>query len=178
MSLYSSLRTDILPAVGKELGIRNPMAIPAPVKVIVSVGIGSRVRDKKDYSDVEANLAKITGQKAKVVLSRKAVSNFKLREGTPNALVVTLRGRRMMDFIERLTRVALPRVRDFRGISRKAFDVQGNYGIGLREHSVFPECVVDDLSKVHGLSIVIATTARSAKEGEVLLRHLGFPLQK
>ncbi|MEA3304581.1 MAG: 50S ribosomal protein L5 [Patescibacteria group bacterium] len=172
-------KNEVLPKVQSELGIKNSMEVPTIDKIVVQVGIGSLVtKGMKDYSHIENNLRLITGQKPVLRLAKKSVSNFKLREGMPVALSVTLRGQKKFDFLEKLLTIAFPRVRDFRGISNKSFDNQGNFNIGLRETSVFPEIVVEDLNKVHGLQITLSTTAQTKEQGLALLNALNFPFKK
>ena len=155
------------------------MQTPRVEKIIVQVGIGSlTTRGGKDYSHIEQHLTQITGQKPVLHRAKKSVSNFKLRQGMPVALSVTLRGDRMFDFLEKLLVVVFPRVRDFRGISTSAFDAQGSYNVGFRECTVFPEIFIDELSKVHGVQVTISTTAQSKAQGLVLLENLGFPFKK
>lgn len=162
----------------KEMNEANPMALPKLMKVSVNVGIGSLYTSgNKDFSHIEQNVADITGQKPNVRKARISVSNFKLREGTPNGLNVTLRGRRMYDFVERLVNVALPRVRDFQGISVKGFDGRGNYSLGLKDISIFPVINTENLSKNHGLQINIQTSADNDRDAYLLLKALGFPFK-
>ncbi|MCX6807514.1 MAG: 50S ribosomal protein L5 [Patescibacteria group bacterium] len=177
MNLYDMYKKKIAAELQNEFSITNVMAVPRIIKVAVNCGIGTRYRDNKDYSDIEDALTKITGQKPALRKARKSVSNFKLREGTPNALVVTLRGKRMWDLIERLVRVALPRVRDFRGISPK-LDGHGNYSLGIKENAIFPETDIQDLSKIYGLQFNITTSAKNDEQGHALLAKLGFPFKK
>jgi large subunit ribosomal protein L5 len=172
------LQQVILPKLQMDLGIKNPMAAPQFKKVIVNVGIGSRYAQSKDFSDVLENISAITGQKPIVVSSRKAISNFKLREGMPNGVKVTLRGKRMYDFLSRLIHVALPRTRDFQGMSAKAFDKRGSYSLGMKDISVFPEVNQDDLSHIHGLQITIVTTSDSDEHARALLAACHFPFKK
>lgn len=171
-------RKTILPQVQKELGINNLYAAPRLMCVHVNVGIGTYLKTHKDFTPITENVTRIAGQKPVVTKARMAISNFKLREGQPNGITVTLRGNRMYDFVNKLTNVVLPRVRDFRGISAKSFDSQGNYSLGIIEHTVFPEARTDDELKPFSLQVTIVTTARTAKEGETLLRALGFPFRK
>jgi large subunit ribosomal protein L5 len=178
MAFYETFKSKITPALQKELGIKNIMAVPRLKAVKVNVGIGSITRNTKDFSDVIENLAKITGQKSVITKAKIAISNFKLREGMPVGLVTTLRGKNMYEFIYRLVNVALPRVRDFRGLSPKAFDGKGNYNIGLKEALVFPEINPDNVLNVHGLQVTIVTTAKNDEEGLALLRQIGFPFKK
>ncbi len=169
----------VLPELKKELGHDNKNALPKLLKVSVSVGIGSMVTGgNKDYSAIEESLRGLTGQKPSVRKARKAISNFKLREGLPVGLLVTLRGNRMYDFVERLVNVALPRVRDFQGITVKGLDGQGNYCLGLKDSSIFPTSNnVENLNRVHGMQINICTTAKNNREAYVLLKGLGFPFK-
>lgn len=170
---------EIAPQLQKDLGIKNVNAIPKMTKVIVNAGLGNfYTSGTKDFSEFAANIAAITGQKPVIVKAKKAISNFKIREGMPNGVMVTLRGERMYDFIEKLVNVVFPRTRDFRGISPKAFDGKGNYAVGIKEHIVFPEINPDDIVKIHGLQVCINTTAKNNEEGLALLKALGFPFKK
>lgn len=162
----------------KELGRSNVNAIPKIKKVSVSVGIGSMVTGgNKDYAYIETSIAEITGQKPVLKKARKAISNFKLREGLPVGLNVTLRGERMYDFLARLVNVALPRVRDFRGISSRGMDGQGNFSLGLDDCTIFPEVNQEKLQRAHGLQVNVSTTAKDNRELYLLLKALGFPLR-
>lgn len=179
VTFAENYQKNILPALKKELGKKNSMAVPMVKAVKVHVGIGSiMTRGNKDYDNVIANVAAITGQKPIVTKAKKAISNFKTRIGLPVGVVTTLRGKRMMDFINKFINVVLPRVRDFRGISRRSFDENGSYSLGLREHTVFPEINPDDIEKAHGVQITIVTSARSKDDGYALLSALGFPFKK
>lgn len=170
---------EIAPKLKKELGVKNVNAVPKVTKVTVNVGVGSLVAaGNKDLSDVIENVRMITGQQPVVTKAKQAISNFKLRIGMPVGIRVTLRGERMYDFISKLVSVTLPRVRDFRGITTKGFDQQGNYSLGLSDHLVFPEINPDDISKVHGIQICISTTATNSSEGHALLKELGFPFRE
>lgn len=164
--------------LAKEFGTHNVLAVPHVKKISVSVGIGSSVaQGNKDYTYVEKSLAEITGQKASLRKAKKAISNFKLRKGLPVGLVVTLRKNKMNDFLIRLVNIALPRVRDFRGISAKGFDGQGNYSLGLEDCTIFPEVAQDSLVKTHGLQVNVSTSAKTNREGYLLLKALGFPFR-
>ncbi|MCF7845805.1 MAG: 50S ribosomal protein L5 [Candidatus Peribacteraceae bacterium] len=184
--LSATVKTEILPKVGKKLGIKNLHAVPQIEKVKVSIGVGKIAR--KDGSSnamndallekIAQNIATITNQKPRTHLSRKAISNFKLRQGMPIGLSATLRGSRALDFICKLVNVALPRVRDFRGLSLKSFDGHGNYSLGLKDFTVFPEVRPEDTDLVHGLEITVCTTTDSDAESKELLAALGFPFQK
>ncbi len=178
MSLQTRINTDIVKNLTKSLGEANRMALPHIKMVKVQVGIGSMTKNTKDFSGVVENLAKITGQKPVVMKAKKAVSNFKLREGMPVAVLVTLRGKRAIDFIDRLVNIALPRVRDFRGLSLSSFDGNGNYSIGLKEALVFPEINPDDVQHIHGLQVTVVTSAGNDDEGKALLTEIGFPFKK
>ncbi len=179
MTFAANYKKNILPALQKELGKKNPMAVPQVKCVKIHVGIGSiMTRGNKDYENVIANVAAISGQKPVVTKAKKAISNFKTRIGLPTGVVTTLRGERMFDFINKLVNVTLPRVRDFRGISKRAFDEGGSYSIGLKEHTVFPEINPDDIEKAHGVQITVVTSAKNREDGFALLNALGFPFKK
>ncbi len=178
MALTKTYKSEVIPAVQKELNMKNAMAVPKVVMVKVQVGIGSILRNTKDFSDIVDNVAKITGQKPVVTKAKKAVSNFKLREGMPVGVVSTLRGDAALNFLDRLVNIALPRVRDFRGLSLKSFDGNGNYSIGFKEATVFPEINPDNVINVHGIQVTIVTTAENDAQGEALMRAIGLPLKK
>lgn len=165
------------PKLQKELNIKNIMATPTLEKIVVNVGIGTYTRNHKDFNDVINNISLITGQKPVVRKSRKAISNFKLRLDVPVGLKITLRGKRMYDFMHKLVDVIFPRIRDFRGFSLKSFDGAGNYSIGITDFTIFPEINLDDIVHDHGLQISIITTAKNNHDGEQLLRTFGFPFK-
>ncbi len=170
---------ELRPKLQKELGLSNVHQIPKISKVIVNVGLGKYYNTvSKDFSSIEETLTLITGQKPSVRLSRISVSNFKMREKTPNGLTVTLRGVRMYDFIDKLVNVTLPRVRDFRGISPNAFDKQGNYSLGIKEHVVFPEAKIEDEIKPFSLQVTLVIDSQSKEHSFLLLKELGFPFKK
>jgi len=174
--LKESYQKTVAPKLQSEFGLKNVHEVPSIKKVVVNIGIGKYYNTvSKDFKPMAENLALITGQKASVRLARKSVSNFKLRELTPNGLTVTLRGKRMWDFLNKLVNVVLPRVRDFRGISPRAFDKGGNYSLGMREHTVFPESKLEDEVKPFSLQISIITKAQKKEHAVSLLRALGFP---
>ena len=175
---YDTFTKTIVPALQKELGIKNPMAVPKLSKVTLNVGIGTLTKNTKDYSDVLNNVAKIAGQKPVVTKAKIAISNFKLRQGMPTGITVTLRGKNMYEFVYRLVNIVFPRVRDFRGLSPKAFDGQGNYSVGFKEALVFPEINPDDVLNVHGIQVTLTTTAKDDKQGRALLDSMGFPFKK
>ena len=172
------MKSEIAPALKKELGLTNNLAVPHVKKVTVNVGIGTLTKNTKDFSNVLENVAKITGQKPVVTMAKKAISNFKLRIGIPNGVTVTLRGHRAYDMIDRLVNVVIPRVRDFRGLSVKSFDGHGNFSVGFRDALVFPEINPDSLVNPHGVSVTIVTNAKNNEQGVALLRHMGFPFKK
>lgn len=180
------MKTEILPKVGEKLGVKNLHAIPQIEKVKVSVGMGKIARkggssnsmDDTAIQQIVDNLTAITGQKPRTHMSKQAISNFKLRIGMPIGLSVTLRGKRAYDFINKLVNIALPRVRDFRGLRRKSFDGQGNYSLGIQDCTVFSEIKPEEVELVHGLEVTICTTASHDEEGLELLSALGFPFQK
>lgn len=170
--------TKVIPILKKELGIDNIQALPRLTKVTLNIGIGSYIRNAdKNFDPVIENLKMLAGQKPVVTIARQAISNFKLREGNPVGVTVTLRGQRMQDFVGRLVHVVLPRIRDFRGISARGFDGRGNYSLGIKEVTVFPEVNPDNITRNHGLQITISTTAKDNKEGYLLLKSLGFPFR-
>lgn len=170
---------EIAPKLQKDLGIKNTNAIPRLKKVTVNAGLGNfYTSGTKDFSEFVANITAMTGQKPIVTKAKKAISNFKIREEMPNGVMVTLRGARMYDFIEKLVNVVFPRIRDFRGIPDKSFDGNGNYSVGIKEHICFPEINPDDIAKIHGLQVCVGTTAKNNEEGLALLKALGFPFKK
>jgi len=175
--LKTRFQEDIVPELKKKLGIKSTMAIPKVTKVTVNAGIGTYMRNHKDASSVIENLTAITGQKPVLIKARKSVSNFKLREGSVVGVSVVLRGDEMYHFLNKLVNVVFPRMRDFRGLSAKAFDGSGNYSIGFKEHNVFPEISPDDVLNLHGLQVNVTTTAKNNDEGYELLKLLGFPLK-
>jgi large subunit ribosomal protein L5 len=175
--LRERYRTEVAPALMRELGYSNLMAVPRLEKIVLNMGVGEAVQNPKVIESAVEELTAIAGQKPVVTRAKKAISNFKLREGMPIGAMVTLRGERMYEFLDRLVSVALPRVRDFKGIPDRSFDGRGNYSLGLREQVIFPEINLDKVDKIKGLTIVICTTARSDAEGKALLRGLGMPFR-
>ncbi|MGB9377153.1 MAG: 50S ribosomal protein L5 [Mycobacteriales bacterium] len=171
-------REQILPALREEFSFGNVMQVPSVVKVVVNMGVGEAARDAKLIDGAVRDLAAITGQKPQVQKARKSIAQFKLREGMPIGAKVTLRGDRMWEFLDRLLSIALPRIRDFRGLSPKQFDGSGNYTFGLNEQSVFHEIDVDRIDRQRGMDITIVTTAANDDEGQALLKHLGFPFRE
>jgi large subunit ribosomal protein L5 len=175
--LHDRYRKDLVPALMRDLGCTNRMAVPRLTKIVLNMGLGEASQNPKLLDAAVEELAAISGQKPVVTRAKKAIANFKLREGMPIGAMVTLRGERMFEFFERLVNVALPRVRDFKGVPDRAFDGRGNYSLGLREQMIFPEINLDKVEKVKGLTVVICTTARSDAEGKALLRALGMPFR-
>jgi len=160
-----------------KFGYQNPMEVPKITKVSLNQGVGAAVSDKKMIDAAVDEMSRIAGQKAQATISRKAISNFKLRENMPIGAKVTLRGDRMYEFLERLTAVALPRVRDFQGLAVKGFDGRGNYTLGITEQIIFPEIDIDKVSRINGMDITIVTTAKTDEECLELLRNMGFPFK-
>ena len=169
---------EIVPALMKSLNLTNTMQVPRITKVVVNIGMGEALDNAKSLYAAVSDVVLITGQKPVITKARKSIANFKLREGRQIGVKVTLRGERMLAFLDRLMNVALPRVRDFRGVSANAFDGRGNYTLGLREQLVFPEIEYDKIDKLRGLEISIVTTARTDEEGRQLLQMLGMPFKK
>ena len=176
--LRERYREEIAPAIKDHFEIENPMRIPKVEKVVVNMGVGEAVDNSRALDGAMADLAKITGQKAQVRRSRKSIAGFKIREGMPIGARVTLRGERMWEFLDRLISIALPRVRDFRGISPRSFDGRGNFALGLREQLIFPEISYDEIDKTRGLDVAIVTTAETDEEARELLRRLGMPFRQ
>ena len=176
-TLYTQYKTTVAPKLQEQFGYKNVMQVPRIKKVVVNVGYGRHVKDKQYIEQIEKTLTQITGQKPVHNKSKKAISNFKIREGMNIGVSVTLRGRSMYEFLNKLIHITFPRVRDFRGISPKSFDAQGNYAIGFRENIAFPEIGGDAVERMHGLEVVITTTAINKKEGLALLKEIGFPFR-
>lgn len=170
-------RSELQAALGKELGLTNVHQIPGLTKIVVNMGVGEAARDGKVIDGAVADLTLITGQKPMITKARKSIAQFKLREGQPIGAHVTLRGDRMWEFLDRLLALALPRIRDFRGLSDRQFDGNGNYTFGLTEQSVFHEINQDKIDRVRGMDITVVTTAKNDDEGRALLKALGFPFK-
>jgi large subunit ribosomal protein L5 len=168
---------ELRSALMKDLGFSNPMQAPRLEKIVVNMGLGEAISNGKIIDASLAQLTMIAGQKPVITKSRKSIANFKLRQGQSIGVMVTLRGDRMYEFFDRLVSIALPRVRDFKGVSPKAFDGKGNYTLGIREQIIFPEINYDQVEKIKGLNITVVTTARNDEEGRALLRHLGMPFR-
>ena len=175
--LKQRYREEIIPALQSEFEIANIMQVPGLTKIVVNMGVGEAARDSKLIEGAVKDLTAITGQKPQVTKARKSIAQFKLREGMPIGAHVTLRGDRMWEFLDRLLSLALPRIRDFRGLSDQQFDGNGNYTFGLQEQSVFHEIDQDKIDRVRGFDITVVTSAKTDAEGRALLRHLGFPFK-
>jgi Ribosomal protein L5 len=169
---------EIVPALVEEFGYKNIMQVPSVTKLTLNMGVGEAAQDAKALEEASKQLGQITGQKPQVRRARKSIANFKLREGMPVGLKVTIRGDRMWEMLDRLLSIALPRIRDFRGIPAGGFDGQGNFNLGLREQIIFPEIDYDKIDRVRGLDIAITTSAETDDEGRVLLKKLGMPFRE
>jgi large subunit ribosomal protein L5 len=176
--LKERYQKEVAPAIAKEFGITNPMAIPRVQKVVLNMGMGEAIANAKILDTAADELRFITGQKPVITKAKKSIASFKLRQGMPIGVMVTLRGERMYEFLDRLVSIALPRVRDFRGVSPKAFDGRGNYTIGVREQLIFPEIDFNKVDKLRGMNISIITTARNDEQARALLKGLGMPFRQ
>lgn len=177
-NMEQTYKTEIIPALKKELGLDNVMQIPKVEKITLNVCMGEAVKNPKLLETAREELTAITGQQAVITKAKKAIANFKLREGMPLGTKVTLRREKMWIFLEKLVHLSIPRVRDFRGLSPKGFDGRGNYNMGLKEQIVFPEVDYDRVDKIRGMNITIGTSAKTDAEGRALLEALGFPFRK
>lgn len=175
--LQELYRTELAPRLREELGLANVMQVPRITKITLNMGVGEATADKKILDNAMADLARISGQKPVVTRARKSIAGFKIRDGWPIGCKVTLRRERMYEFLERLISIAIPRIRDFRGISAKSFDGRGNFAMGISEQIIFPEIDYDKIDKLRGLDVVITTSARDDDEGRALLRAFKFPLK-
>ena len=171
-------REKVIPRLREDLKIANVMQVPRIAKITINMGVGEAVADKKVMDAAVADLTKITGQKPLITKSRKAVATFKIREGLPIGAKVTLRGKRMYEFLDRLISIAMPRIRDFRGVSARAFDGRGNYSLGVKEQIIFPEIQYDQVDQIRGMDITITTTAADDRHGRALLEAFNFPFRK
>jgi large subunit ribosomal protein L5 len=176
--LYKKYQSEVIPALMKEFSFTNPMQVPRLVKIVVNMGLGEAVQNAKLMDSAVDELSRITGQKPVITRAKKSIASFKLRENAAIGCMVTLRRERMWDFSDRLIAVALPRVRDFRGVSPKAFDGRGNYTLGVREQIIFPEINYDRVDKIKGMNVTFVTTAETDEHGRGLLRGLGLPFRK
>jgi large subunit ribosomal protein L5 len=175
--LKEKYQKDVAPQIAKDFGIGNPMAIPRVEKIVLNMGMGEAIANAKILDTAADELRAVTGQKPVVTKAKKSIASFKLRQGMPIGVMVTLRGDRMYEFLDRLVSIALPRVRDFRGVSAKAFDGRGNYTIGIREQLIFPEIDFNKVDKLRGMNISIVTTARNDDQARALLKALGMPFR-
>lgn len=175
--LRTKYASEVVPALMKEFGYKNIMQVPKVEKVVVNVGLGEALQNAKLIDSSVEQVSALTGQKPVVTRARKAIANFKLRAGQPIGVMVTLRNDRMFEFLDRLMNVALPRVRDFKGVSSKAFDGAGNYTLGIKEQIIFPEINYDQVDKIKGMNITVVTTAKTDEEARALLRNLGMPFR-
>ena len=176
--LKERYQKEIAPSLAKEFGIENPMAVPRLDKIVLNMGMGEAIANAKVLDTAVTELTSIVGQKPVITKAKKSIASFKLRQGMPIGVMVTLRGERMYEFFDRLVSVALPRVRDFRGVSPKAFDGRGNYTIGIREQLIFPEIDFNKVDKLRGMNISIVTTARNDDQARALLKSLGMPFRQ
>jgi large subunit ribosomal protein L5 len=175
--LLDAYKAQVVPQLMKDFGYKNPMQVPKIEKIVVNMGLGEAINNNKLIEQAEEQLMAISGQKAVVTRSRKSIANFKLRENQAIGCMVTLRKDRMYEFFDRLVSIALPRVRDFKGVSAKSFDGKGNYTLGIREQIIFPEINYDRIEKIKGMNVTIVTTAKNDEEGRALLRHMGMPFR-
>lgn len=178
MRLEERFKTEIVQKLQKELGVKNLMRVPKISKIVVNMGVKDALSDKKNIEKMLEVLSQITGQKPKVTKAKKSIASFKLRSGDSIGVMVTLRGKRMYDFFDKLANVVLPRLRDFHGVRKNSFDGYGNYSLGFTEFSVFPEIDLGKVDKIQGVEVSINTTARNDKEGYALLKETGMPFQK
>lgn len=176
--LLTKYENEVIPILVKEFNLKNRLAVPKIEKIVVNIGLGEALVNKKVLEEASKQLAIITGQKPKVTVAKRSISTFKLRAGTPIGMKVTLRGRRMYDFLLKIIAVVLPRVRDFRGVSLKGLDSQGNYSLGFVEQTIFPEISFDQIDKVRGLELTIVTSTNDVKQAKKLLELIGIPFAK
>ena len=177
MNLKERFNKEMIPVIQERLGLTNVNAVPKVTKVVINMGVGEAVNDKKHLESAVNDLTAITGQKPVVTKARKSVASFKIRDGWPLGCKVTLRGDRMYDFIERLVNIAIPRERDFRGLNPKSFDEQGNYSMGIKEQIIFPEINYDNIDKIRGMDVCINTSANNKEDAKILLEVLEFPFK-
>ncbi|RLB65960.1 MAG: 50S ribosomal protein L5 [Deltaproteobacteria bacterium] len=176
--LKETYQKELVPALLKELQLKNVMEVPRVEKVVVNMGLGEAIQNVKILESATDEMARITGQKAVITRAKKSIAQFKLREEMPIGVMVTLRRDRAYEFLDRLINVALPRVRDFKGVSAKAFDGRGNYTLGIREQLIFPEIDIEEIDKIKGMNVTIVTSARTDEEGRALLAGMGMPFRK
>jgi len=173
--LKEMYRQEVVPALAKEFGYKNVMEAPRVEKIVVNIGLGEALQNPRALDSAAADVAAITGQKPVITRAKRSIANFKVRQGNPIGLMVTVRGDRMWEFLDRLLNAALPRIRDFHGVPTKAFDGRGNYSLGIREQLIFPEIEYDKVERIRGLQVTICTSARSDEEGKRFLQLLGMP---
>lgn len=173
--LQEKYQNEVVPALMQRFTYKNIMEVPKLEKAVINMGVGDAIQDAKALDAAVGDMAKITGQKPIITRAKKSIANFKLRQGMPVGCKVTLRGKRMYEFLDKLMNVALPRVRDFRGVSGKAFDGRGNYALGIKEQLIFPEIEYDKVEKIRGMDVIVVTTAKTDEEAKELLRALGMP---
>ena len=171
-------KESVVPKLTKDLGVKNAMQVPKLVKITVNMGVGEAVADRKVMDAAVADLTKITGQKPKLCMSKKSIASFKVRENLAIGTKVTLRGERMWEFFDRLVTIAIPRIRDFRGINPRSFDGRGNFSLGIKDQIIFPEIQYDQIDQLRGMDITITTTAKDDKQGRALLNAFNFPFRK
>jgi len=176
--LQEKYRNEIRGELQQKLGLKNPMEVPRITKITLNMGVGGAVADKKVLENARADMEKVSGQKPVTTIARKSVASFKIRDGMPIGCKVTLRRERMYEFLDRLVNIAIPRIRDFRGLNARAFDKSGNYSMGVQEQIIFPEINYDEIDALRGMDIVITTTARNPAEGRALLEAFNFPFKK
>ncbi|MDH3532148.1 MAG: 50S ribosomal protein L5 [Gammaproteobacteria bacterium] len=176
--LQEKFHNELMGEIQKKLGLKNPMEVPRITKITLNMGVGGAVADKKVMENARADMEKISGQRPLTTLARKSVAGFKIRDGMPIGCKVTLRRERMYEFLDRLVNIAIPRVRDFRGLNPKSFDREGNYSMGVSEQIIFPEINYDEIDVLRGMDITITTTARNAAEGRALLEAFNFPFKR
>ena len=176
--LYAEYKDEIISNLKEQFEYDNVMAVPKLEKIVVNSGVGEAVENEKRLDTVSENIAKITGQKPIITKSKKSISNFKIREGMPIGCKVTLRKKKMYEFLDRLINLALPRTRDFQGVPDKSFDGRGNYTLGIKEHTIFPEINTEEVDNIHGLDVTFVTTAETDEEAYALLKEFGMPFQR
>jgi len=176
--LYEQYRDELHKQIQEKLGFKNPMQVPRITKITLNMGVGEAVADRKVLDHAMSDMERISGQKPIKTLARKSVAGFKIRDGYPIGCKVTLRRERMYEFLDRLVNIAIPRIRDFRGLNGRSFDGQGNYSLGVQEQIIFPEVNYDQVDAIRGMDITISTTARNAEEGRALLEAFNFPFKK
>jgi large subunit ribosomal protein L5 len=176
--LKETYRQEVVPALIKEFGYQNAMEVPRLVKIAVNIGLGEALQNPKALDSAASDISAVTGQKPVITRAKRSIANFKVRQGNPIGLMVTVRGDRMWELLDRMVNAALPRIRDFHGVSNKGFDGRGNYSLGIREQLIFPEIEYDKVDRIRGLQLTLVTTARNDEEGKRLLQLLGMPFSR